>query len=131
MKKLGSFLSWITAWPRAFAAWIHAAFCALMTEEGRKAWALIMAWGCSVAMTAMAASSLWLVRKSAMLAFWLGLSAMLIILIVISGIMVILGVRRNMTGKFKDAEIGITDAGASDPPQVTVSATASMPAPKS
>lgn len=115
----------LTAWPRGFVGWIHAALCALMSEEGRKAWALLMAWGCSIAMTAMAASSLWLVRKSAMLAFWLGLSAMAIILIVITGIMVLLGVRREIHVKAKDVDLGINDAGSSSATaQVSVTATA-------
>lgn len=91
------------------AGWIHAALCALMLEEGRKAWALIMAWGCSIAMTALAMFSFWHARKSPWLIFLLGSEAMLIILVVITGIMVILGVRRNLHGKHGDTEIGIED----------------------
>lgn len=86
----------------AFILWLHVAVCALMNEEGRKAWAMIMAWGCAVAMTGYAAAVLWLVRKSPMLSFWLGLTAMLIILVVITGIMVVLGVRRDVGGKVGD-----------------------------
>jgi len=91
------FLGWLIGKPTAFAAWLHAAFCALMTAEGRRAWAVIIAFGCGVTMTAYAAWSLWLVRDHAMLAFWLGLSAMFVILVVITAFTGLL-VKRDIGG---------------------------------
>jgi len=89
--------------------WLHTAICALTTEDGRKGWAMLAALGCAVTMTAYAAAVLWIVKKSPMLAFWLGLASMGIILIVITGLMVLLGVRRNTTVKAKDIEVTIDD----------------------
>jgi hypothetical protein len=71
-------------WISGFTGWVHAAFCALLTEEGRKGWAVIIAFGCGVSMTAYAVAALWLVRGKPLLAFWLGLAAMFIILLVIT-----------------------------------------------
>lgn len=89
--------------------WLHTAICALTTEDGRKGWAMLAALGCSVTMTIYAAAVLYLVKNSPMLAFWLGLSALGIILIVITGLMVLLGVKRNTTVKAKDVEVSIND----------------------
>lgn len=91
------------------AGWLHAAICALTTDEGRKGWAMLAGLGACVAMTAYASAVLWLVRHSAMLAFWLGLSALGINLIVVTGLMVLLGVRRTIRGKDGDREIEISD----------------------
>jgi hypothetical protein len=109
MNEVKAFWAWLTVVPRGFMAWVHTAFCALMTEEGRKAWALLMAWGCSVAMTAFTVAVLWFVRKSPMLTFWLGLCAMGIIFVVITGIMVLLGVRRSTHLKHGDSDFSIDD----------------------
>ena len=89
--------------------WFRAAICGLVTEDGRKGWAMLAAFGCAVTMTAYAAAVLWIVKAKPMLAFWLGLSALGIILIVITGLMVLLGVRRNTTVKHGDTEITIDD----------------------
>lgn len=90
-------------------AWLHTAICALTTEGGRKGWAMLAALGCAVTMTAYAAAVLWIVKTKPMLAFWLGLAALGIILIVITGLMVLLGVRRNTAIKAKDVELTIAD----------------------
>lgn len=89
------FWLWITAWPRGFVGWIHSAICALTTDQGRKGWAMLAALGCCVVMTAEVASVLWLVRTNPMLAFWIGLSAQAVNLIVVTGLMVLLGVKRS------------------------------------
>lgn len=99
---------------RAFFAWVHAAICALTTEDGRKGWAMLAALGCSVTMTVYAAAVLWIVKGKPMLAFWLGIAALAIILIVISGLMVLLGIRRNTSLQAKDLKLNITDQGGSD-----------------
>lgn len=98
---------------KRFFAWVHVAVCALTTEDGRKGWAMLAGLGCAVAMTAYAASVLWLVRRNPLLAFWLGLSALGIILIVVSGLMVLLGIRRNVTvkGDRNGGEVSISDTG--------------------
>lgn len=93
----------------AFIMWLHMAVCALTTEDGRKGWAMLAALGCSVAMTAYAGAVLFLVRESPMLAFWLGLSALVIILIVITGLMVLLGVRRTTNVDLKEGKVQIDD----------------------
>jgi hypothetical protein len=89
------FWLFLTAWPRGFVAWVHAALCALTTAEGRKGWAMLAALGCCAVMTAEVAAVLWLVRKNAMLAFWIGLSAQGVNFIVVTGLMVLLGVKRS------------------------------------
>ena len=99
---------------RSFFAWVHAAICALTTDDGRKGWAMLAALGCSVTMTVYAAAVLWIVKGKPMLAFWLGIAALAIILIVISGLMVLLGIRRNTSLQAKDISLNITDQGGSD-----------------
>jgi hypothetical protein len=89
--------------------WFRAAICGLVTDDGRKGWAMLAAFGCAVTMTGYASAVLWIVRGKPMLAFWLGLSALGIILIVITGLMVLLGVKRNTTIRKGDAEIVIDD----------------------
>jgi hypothetical protein len=84
MNRLNSFWLWLTAWPRGLVSWIHAAFCALLTPEGRRGWAVIIAWGCGVVETAIGAAVLYLVRRNPMLAFWIGLSSQFIVLVVIT-----------------------------------------------
>jgi hypothetical protein len=86
---------WITAWPRGFIGWIHDAICALTTAEGRKGWAMLAALGCCFVMTAEVALVLWLVRRNAMLAFWIGMSAQAVNFVVVTGLMVLLGVKRS------------------------------------
>lgn len=56
-----------------------------LTAEGRRAMALILLAGGGVAMTAYAAVSLWLVRHVASYAFWLGLAALALVAIVLTG----------------------------------------------
>lgn len=91
--------------------WLRTAICALNTEEGRRGWAMLAALGCAVTMTAYAAAVLFLVKNNPWLAFWLGLASMGIILIVITGLMVLLGIRRTTTVKAKDVEVSISDEG--------------------
>lgn len=97
----------------AFTGWVHRAICALVDPEGRKGWAMLAALGCSVAMTAYAVAAMWLVKKNPMLVFWLGLSAMVIIFTVITGLMVLLGIRRSTDVDLKEGKVKITDAGPS------------------
>jgi hypothetical protein len=89
--------------------WLHTAICALTTDDGRKGWAMLAALGCAVTMTGYAIAVLWIVKRNPMLAFWLGLAALGIILIVITGLMVLLGVRRNTAVKGGDVEVSIND----------------------
>jgi hypothetical protein len=95
--------------------WAHIAICALTTDEGRKGWAMLAALGCAFVMTGIALWAMWLVRANPSLAFSLGLAAMVIIVIVITGLMWLLGVRRDTeidlaTGKVKTSDAGIAQA---------------------
>jgi hypothetical protein len=67
-------------------------------------------------MTAIVVYVLWLVRHKPMLAFWIGLSSQIVVFVVITGLMVLLGVKRRtsldlpMPGGGK-VSLGIDDAG--------------------
>lgn len=107
---------WLTAWPRGFVAWLHAAVCALTDDNGRKGWAMLAALGCCVIETAIVIYVLWLVRRNPMLAFWIGLSSQAIVLIVVSGLMVLLGIKRSSKLNIQlpgggSASLGIDDQG--------------------
>ena len=99
----------LTAWPRGFVSWLHEALCALTTDEGRKGWAMLAALGCCVVMTLYAVAVLYLVRGVAWMAFWLGLAALGTNLVVVTGLMVLLGVHRNLSAKRGDTEVSIED----------------------
>lgn len=90
--------------------WLHLATCALTTEEGRKGWAMLAALGCAFVMTAIAVYAMWLVRENPSLAFSLGVAAMVIITIVITGLMWLLGVRRDTEINLKDGTVKTSDA---------------------
>lgn len=97
---------------RTFVGWLHVAICALTTDEGRKGWAMLAALGCSFVMTGIVLWAMWLVRRNPSLAFSLGLAAMVIIVIVITGLMWLLGVRRDTeidltAGKIKTSDAGV------------------------
>lgn len=94
----GAFGNGLMRGPRALVAWIHAAFCALLDPEGRRAWAVILCGGCGIAMTVFAYVALYLVRNHAGFVFWLATEAFGIILIVISAITGLL-VKRNIGGQ--------------------------------
>lgn len=96
---------------RAFFAWVHAAVCALAADEGRKGWAMLAALGCCVVETSITIAVLWLVRRNPMLAFWIGVSGQAITLIVVTGLMVLLGVKRDTSLKAKDVSLSISDQG--------------------
>jgi hypothetical protein len=86
------------------------ALCALTTEDGRKGWAMLAALGCSFVMTGIALWAMWLVRTSASLSFTLGLAAMVIIVVVITGLMWLLGVRRDTEINLKDGTVKTSDS---------------------
>jgi hypothetical protein len=60
-------------------------FRALMTPEGRRAWALLLLAGCSVTMTAYVIGVLWIVKTTPQYAFYLGIAGFLMIAIVTTG----------------------------------------------
>lgn len=60
-------------------------FRALLTPDGRRAWALLLMAGCSVTMTAYVAWVLWIVKNRADYAFYLGLAGFIMIAIVTTG----------------------------------------------
>jgi hypothetical protein len=113
-----------------FVGWMHAAICALTTAEGRKGWAMLAALGCCVVMTAEVAVVLWLVRTNAMLAFWIGMSAQGVNFVVVTGLMVLLGVKRSTKLSVPlpgggTASLGIDDQGQ---PVVVTSTPVAAPA---
>jgi hypothetical protein len=87
----------LTAWPRGFVGWVHAAFCALLTPEGRRGWAVILAWGCAIVESVFVAVAIYLNRTHPMLVFWLGCSAQFIVVIVMTAITGLL-VKRDIGG---------------------------------
>lgn len=93
-----------------FFGWVHLAICALTTEDGRKGWAMLAALGCAFVMTIIAVAVLWIVRKNPSLAFTLGLAAMGVIVIVITGLMWLLGVRRDTEINLKDGTVKTSDS---------------------
>lgn len=95
---------------RSFFGWVHLALCALTTEDGRKGWAMLAALGCSFVMTGIVLWSMWLVRTNAPLSFTLGLAAMVIIVVVITGLMWLLGVRRDTEINLKDGTVKTNDS---------------------
>jgi uncharacterized membrane protein len=93
-----------------FVGWIHVAVCALTTEDGRKGWAMLAALGCSFVMTAIVVAVLWLVRNNPGYSFAIGLAAMGVIVIVITGLMWLLGVRRDTEIDLTNGRIKTSDA---------------------
>ena len=91
---LGNAWRFCTAWPRGIIGWVHTAVCALNDEQGRKGWAMLAALGCCFVMTAEFAFTMWNARHNAMLSFWMGMSAQAVNFIVVTGLMVLLGVKR-------------------------------------
>lgn len=94
----------------AILNWLHLAICALTTEDGRKGWAMLAALGCAFIMTLIAVAVLWIVRHNPSLAFSLGLAAMGIIVVVITGLMWLLGVRRDTEINLKDGTVKTSDS---------------------
>lgn len=92
---------------------------------------MLAALGCCVVMTAEVGAVLWLVRRNAMLAFWIGMSAQGVNFVVVTGLMVLLGVKRKtqleipLPGGGK-ASLGIDDEGQ---PVVVTTTPVAAPAP--
>ncbi len=99
-----------------------------LTPEGRRAMALILLAGGGMAMTAYAAVSLWLVRHVASYAFWLGLAALALVAIVLTGFAGLL-VRR--TVKVGRDGLEISDSAAEPAAIVTTTTTVAPPLPPS
>lgn len=84
----------VSAWPRGFVGWIRTAICALTTDEGRKGWAMLAALGCCAVMTAEVAFVLW-VDANPWHRFLIAMSAQGVNFIVVTGLMVLLGIKRS------------------------------------
>lgn len=69
----------------AFFRALGAPFRALLTPDGRRAWALLLMAGCSVTMTAYVTWVLWIVKAREDYAFYLGIAGFLMIAIVTTG----------------------------------------------
>jgi hypothetical protein len=90
-------------------AWLHTAICALTTEDGRKGWAMLAALGCCVVETAIVVWAMWLVSNNPWLAFLIGLGGQLTNLVVVTGLMVLLGVKRKTKTNLKDGTVEVSD----------------------
>jgi hypothetical protein len=93
-------------WIAAFVGWIHSAFCSLLTEEGRRAWAVVVAFGCGVVETVYSAFALYYARTHPMLVFWLGLTSQFIVLVVITAFTGLL-IKREIGGSISKEGGGI------------------------
>ncbi len=69
----------------AFFHALGAPFRALLTPDGRRAWALLLMAGCSVTMTGYVVWVLWIVKNRPDYAFYLGVAGFLMIAIVTTG----------------------------------------------
>lgn len=69
------------SWYARFFHWLGTPFRALVNPEGRRAWAVLIAFGCEVVMTAYATWALWLVKDRPSYVFWLGTQAMGLVLL--------------------------------------------------
>jgi len=97
-----------------------------LTADGRRAMALILLAGGGVAMTAFAAVSLWLVRHRPDYAFWLGLAALALVAIVLTGFAGLI-VRR--TVKVGREGLEISDLAAEPGATVTTTTAVTTPPP--
>lgn len=79
-------------------------------SDRRRTWGLVLLAGGGMAMTGYAAWALWLVRENATYAFYLGLSAMALIGIVLTGFAGLL-VKRTIRGEVVGNSIEIEDHG--------------------
>ncbi|WP_109808429.1 hypothetical protein [Sphingosinithalassobacter portus] len=75
------FIGWLGRLP----GHLGAPFRSLLSQEGRRAWALMLLAGGGVAMTIYAGFTLWFVRESPSRVFWLGVGALILIGIVLTG----------------------------------------------
>lgn len=99
------------AFRSACAAPFHSAatpFRVLMDPEGRRAWALMLMAGGGLAMTVFASFALYLVRRIPAYAFYLGLAAMFLIGIVITGYAGLL-IKRTIRGSVLGNSFEISD----------------------
>lgn len=71
---------------------------------------MLAALGCAFVMTGIAVYVLWLIRGNPSLAFSMGLAAMGTIIIVITGLMWLLGVRRDTEINLKDGTVKTSDS---------------------
>jgi len=85
-------------------------FRAILTPEGRRAWALGLLAGGGLAMTIFAGAALWIVRDRPQLAFSLGLGALMLIAIVLTGFAGLL-VKRTINVALPGARFEATDGG--------------------
>jgi hypothetical protein len=86
----------------------RSAIVALMDPEGRRAWALVFMWAGGVAMTAFAGVALFLVRDHANYAFYLGLTALFIVIVIMTGFAGLL-IKRTIKGSLLGNNFEISD----------------------
>jgi len=121
----------IAGFRAACAAPFHAAatpFRVLLDPEGRRAWALMLMAGGGLAMTVFAGFSLYLVRSVPAYAFYLGLAALFLIGIVITGYAGLL-IKRTIKGSVLGSSFEISDEQTQAIAAAVVAATPPTPPP--
>lgn len=103
-------------WAAIVVGWVRAALLALLYPEGRRAWAVLIAFGCGVVMAVIAAVGLYLDRHQPGYVFWIATEAMAVNLIVITAFTGLL-VKRDIGGTVtlpggSSGSVTIKDAGA-------------------
>lgn len=87
---------------------IRAAFRALLTSEGRRAWALMLLAGGGVSMTVYAGAAMFLVQTNPTYIFYLGLASQIQIAIVMTGFAGLL-VKRTLRASIAGGEFSSQD----------------------
>ncbi|MDT8758241.1 hypothetical protein MZO42_05985 [Sphingomonas psychrotolerans] len=112
----------------AFFRALGAPFRALLAPEGRRAWALLLLTGGGVSMTVYAGVVLYLVSEVPKLAFYLGVGALLLVGIVITGFAGLL-VKRDIDLNVLGARFRVTDQEAQAIADAVVAKTPPAPPP--
>lgn len=114
-----------------FAAFFHALaapFRVLTDPEGRRAWALMLMAGGGISMTVFAAFTLYIVRQVPAYAFYMGLAALFLIGIVITGYAGLL-IKRTIKGSVLGSSFEISDEQTQAIARAVVDATPPPPPP--
>lgn len=102
-------------------------FRILVTQEGRRGWALMLMTGGGIAMTTFAGFALWFVRTDPSYAFYLGAGALALVGIVLTGFAALL-VKRTIKGSIFGNSFEISDEMQAVAQAAAVAAVAAMPA---
>lgn len=113
-------------WLASFGHWLATPFRALMNVEGIKAWAVVLLAGAGIAMTVYAGFAMFLVRDDPKLAFYLGVGALLLLGIIITGYAGLI-VKRDVDLKALGLQLRISDQEKQEIAAAVVAATPPAP----